>query len=311
MSVNISAQIVKELRDKTDAGMMDCKKALQETQGDLEAAVEWLRKKGVTSAAKKASRVASEGLVGVKMSDDGLTAVLMELNSETDFVAKNDTFRQLLDLLLKEYLAFNGNNVEEFKQSKVSGSDITVVDYINENIATIGENINLRRAVKLKVKEGAIVSYIHNSVAPNMGKIGVVVALESQADNDKLVKLGKNLGMQTAATKPIALNIADVDAATIAKEKALFVEQAKASGKPENIIEKMAEGKLRSFFEQVVLMEQVSVMDNKTKVSQVVADASAEAGKEIKVVSFERFTLGEGIEKQTTNLAEEVAGMIK
>ncbi|MFN8911577.1 MAG: translation elongation factor Ts [Alphaproteobacteria bacterium] len=307
--MTISASLVKELRDKTGAGMMDCKKALAETNGDVEAAVDWLRTKGLAAAAKKAGRVAADGLVATHV--DGKSGAVVELNSETDFVAKNDKFQNLATSLVRDYLAFNNNDIEAFKASKSSLSGKTVTEEVSEHIAVIGENMTLRRANKLQVSNGAVVSYVHNSVAPALGKIGVLVAIESDIASDKLQVLGKQIAMHIAASKPESLTTAELDQSLVEREKAVFVEQARASGKPDNVIEKMVGGRIAKFYEQVVLLEQMFVMDGKTKISQVVEDFAKENGGSAQIVAFERFALGEGVEKQETgSFADEVASMV-
>lgn len=305
--MTITASQVNELRQKTGAGMMDCKKALTECAGDFEQAVDWLRKKGLSAAAKKSDRAASEGAIAVMV--EGNKGAMIELNSETDFVAKNDKFQNLASELISQYIKSGDKSVEEFKQMQIS-SGKTVNDEIIENIAVIGENILLRRAVSLEVNKGVVVSYVHNVIAANLGKIGVLVALESELSAELLNSLGKQIAMHIAAAKPEALSVSDLDPAIIAKEKEIFTEQAKASGKPENVIEKMAEGRLAKFYEQVVLLEQTFIMDGKTKISQLIADFGAQNGGTVTLKAYERFVLGEGVEKVQTNLAEEVNAMV-
>jgi elongation factor Ts len=302
----ITASAVNELRQKTGAGMMDCKKALQEAGGDFEAAVEWLRKKGLAAAAKKAGRVAAEGLIAVEVSASGKTGALIELNSETDFVAKNDKFQALCVNVVKDFLNFEGD-LGSFKNSKCSASGKTIQEEISENVAVIGENMSLRRAHKISVNQGVVVSYMHNASSPNLGKIGVLVAFETDIDSGKVTPLGKQIAMHIAATKPESLNISELDQAMVEKEKAFIRDQASTSGKPEAVVEKMVEGRLLKFYEQVVLLEQVFVIDGKTRISQVIADFAKEHGGKISIKEFARFGLGEGIEKQETDLAKEVA----
>lgn len=300
----ISANLVKDLREKTGAGMMDCKKALVEAKGDFEVAVDWLRKKGLSQAAKKADRVAAEGLVAAFTS--GKKGSVLELNSETDFVSKNDKFQTLAANLVKDF--FNSNSdFNKFADSNYSASGKKVSEVVIEHIAVIGENMSLRRAASLEVANGAVVSYIHNQVVPGLGKIAVLVALESSAPADKLQTLGKQLAMHIAATKPESLSVSDLDQTLVQKERDILTDQAKGSGKPEAVIAKMVEGRLSKFYEQVVLLEQLFVMDGKTKISQVVEEAAKEAGAPITVKGFVRFALGEGIEKATTDFAAEVA----
>jgi elongation factor Ts len=300
--MSISANVIKDLREKTQAGMMDCKKALMETNGDFEAAVDWLRKKGLAAASKKAGRIAAEGLVALGV--EGNQGTVIEINSETDFVAKNDKFQALCGTLLKAASAFKGT-VEDFKDSQINGTKVS--DIINEHIAVIGENINLRRFVKLSVPKGAVVGYIHNQTAPGLGKIGVLVALESEAPTAKLQELGRQLAMHIAAINPQALEASELDTALVAKEKAVLQERAAASGKPAQVIEKMVEGGLKKFFKDVVLMEQTFCIDGKTEIREVVTNAAKDAGSPIKLSGYIRYALGEGIEKKEENLADEVA----
>jgi elongation factor Ts len=300
----ITASLVKELREKTGAGMMDCKRALTETSGDLENAVDWLRKKGLAAAAKKAGRVASEGLVGVATS--GTAGAVAEINSETDFVARNDRFQDFVSQVARVTLGTDGD-IETVKQTAYPGTDRSVADEVTNLIATIGENMNLRRCAKLSVDQGVVASYIHNSLAPNLGKIGVLVALESAGDQAKLQELGKQLAMHIAAARPEAVNIEDVDTSSLERERSVLAEQARASGKPEEIIAKMVEGRLRKYYEEVVLLEQTYVIDGETKVRKVIENAAKEAGAPITVKGIVRFVLGEGIEKEQTDFAAEVA----
>jgi elongation factor Ts len=302
----ITASLVKELREKTGAGMMDCKRALGETQGDIEGAVDWLRRKGLAAAAKKAGRIAAEGLVGVATS--GTAGAVVEVNSETDFVARNEAFqnfvRQVADLTLA-----NGE-IEAVKAAAFPGSTRNVAEELTHLVATIGENMNLRRVLRLQVAKGAVVSYVHNALAPGLGKIGVLVALESAGDAGKLAALGKQLAMHVAAANPQFLTIADVDAASLERERDVLREQAKASGKPDAIIDKMVEGRLRKYYEEVVLLEQIFVIDGETRIAKVVEAAAKEAGAPIKIVAFARFALGEGIEKEQADFAAEVAAQL-
>ncbi|WP_207458508.1 translation elongation factor Ts [Azospirillum sp. SYSU D00513] len=300
----ITAALVKELREKTGAGMMDCKKALNETGGDLEGAVDWLRKKGLAAAAKKSGRVAAEGLVAAATS--GTTGALVEVNAETDFVARNDKFQGFAAKVAEIALGTDGD-VEVIKQAGYPGAAHSVQDELTSLIATVGENMNLRRAVKLSVASGAVVSYIHSAIAPGLGKIGVLVALESTGAADKLAELGKQIAMHIAAARPEALDIADVDTSALDRERNVLSDQARASGKPENIIEKMVEGRIRKYYEEVVLLEQTYVIDGETKVRAVVEKVAKEIGAPIKLTGFARFALGEGIEKAETDFAAEVA----
>ncbi len=299
----ITAASVKELRERTGAGMMDCKKALAETNGDMEAAVDWLRAKGLSAAAKKAGRTAAEGLVGVAV--EGSKGAVVEVNSETDFVAKNEQFQDFVKNVAELALA-SGDDIEAMKAAAYPGGG-TVEEKLTDNIATIGENQSLRRAALLEVAQGTVVSYVHNAAAPNMGKIGVLVALESSAPADKLQALGKQLAMHIAAANPLALNAEDLDPALIERERAIAVEKATESGKPANIVEKMVEGSMAKFRKEHSLVSQLFVMDNKTPVSEVVAAASKDAGAPVELKGFVRFQLGEGIEKKQDDFAAEVA----
>jgi len=289
----ITAALVKELREVSGAGMMDCKKALSENGGNLESAVDWLRKKGLAAAAKKAGRVAAEGLVAVVPADK--KAVLVEVNSETDFVARNDKFQDFVSQVAKA--ALNAADVEALKNAKLSDGQ-TVAEKLTQLVATIGENKNLRRMAKLEVKDGVVATYMHNATVPNMGKIGVLVALESTGDKAKLAALGKQLAMHVAAANPSALDTGSVSQADLDRERAVLSEQARASGKPEEIIAKMVEGRLRKYYEDVVLLEQLYVIDGESRVKQVVEKAAKEIGAPVKVAGFVRMALGEGIAKE-------------
>ncbi|MBN8828599.1 MAG: elongation factor Ts [Sphingobacteriia bacterium] len=300
----ISAQIIKELREKTGAGMMDCKKALEENNGDFEQAVDWLRKKGLASAAKKAGRIAAEGLVGALVS--GKKGVVAELNAETDFVARNDQFMQLTENITKQLLTSPTNDVEALKNAQLA-SGSTVQEEIQNAIAVIGENMNLRRIASVSVDNGIVVSYVHNAVKDGLGKIGVLVALETQAEPEQVTTIGKQIAMHIAAAKPESLTVEELDQNLVEREKNIAAEQSRASGKPESVVEKMIEGRIRKFYEEVVLLEQVFVIDGKSKINQVLADLSKNLGKEVKIKQFVRFALGEGIEKQEANFADEVA----
>lgn len=302
---DITATMVKDLREKTGAGMMDCKKALNEVNGDMEAAVDWLRKKGLSAAAKKSGRVAAEGLVAV--ASNGAKASIVEINAETDFVARNEHFQGFVVQAAKIALA-SGTDAEALKTQAYEGKG-TVQDMLTHLVATIGENMNIRRVAHLSVSQGVVSSYIHNALAPNVGKIGVLVALESTADAGKLAELGKQLAMHVAAARPEALSVAEVDQAAVERERAIFADQAKASGKPEAIIAKMVEGRLRKYYEEVVLMEQVYVVDGETRVAQVIENAAKTLGAPVKLAGFVRYQLGEGIEKTEGDFAAEVAKM--
>lgn len=299
----ITAELVKKLRDSTSAGMMDCKKALSETKGDFEAAVDWLRKKGLSAAAKKSGRAASEGLVAAAV--EGKKGALIELNAETDFVARNEKFQATAKQIAGQALKTKGD-VEALKNEKLSTGK-TVQEEVTALIATIGENMTLRRSAVLEVSNGIVASYIHSAIAPGLGKIGILVGLESTGDAAKLEALGKQIAMHIAAARPESLDIASVSGEMLEREKNIFRDQAKASGKPDNIIEKMIEGRIRKYYEEIVLLEQVFVIDGKTKISDVVANASKEIGAPVKVTGFVRFALGEGVEKAENDFAAEVA----
>jgi elongation factor Ts len=302
----ITALLVKNLREKTGAGMMDCKKALVETNGDFEASIDWLRKKGLSSAAKKADRTAAEGLVAVKV--EGNTGAIIEINSETDFVARNDKFQHLVTSIAK--LALKSSDVESLKLATMP-SGKTVADEIIDNIATIGENINLRRMDIINVTDGVVGSYVHNSVVEGLGRIAVIVGLESKGDKTKLAELGKKIAMHIAASKPHVIDVPSLDKDLIQRERDIFIEQSRASGKSDNIIEKMVEGRVNKFYEEVVLLEQTFVIDGKLKISEVIENASKELGEAVKLTSFARYEVGEGIEQAETNFADEVAAVMK
>ena len=304
----ITASLVKELRDKTGAGMMDCKRALAETDADIEAAVDWLRKKGLAAAAKKAGRVAAEGLVGV--ATRGLAGAVVEVNSETDFVARNELFQAFVRTVTELALG-NDDDVEKLKRAAYPGTGRTVEAELAELVGRIGENLVLRRSARLQVGKGAVASYMHNSLAPGLGKIGVLVALESEAEEGVLAGLGRQLAMHVAAASPLYLDIASVPAAALERERNILREQAASSGKDAGIVERMVEGRLRKFYEETVLLEQIYVIDGESKVGKVVEAAAKSAGKPIRVTGFVRFALGEGIDKQTTDLAAEVAAQLK
>jgi len=299
----ITAATVKELRERTGAGMMDCKKALGETQGDMEAAIDWLRTKGLAAAAKKAGRQAAEGLVGVAVR--GTKGAVVEVNSETDFVAKNEQFQEFVRTVSSLALD-TGSDVEALKAANWPTGG-TVEEKLTANIATIGENQSLRRAALIEVGDGVVVSYVHNAVSAGLGKIGVLVALESTGDKAALEALGKSLAMHIAAANPLALRGEDLDADLIERERAIAAEKAKESGKPENIVEKMVEGALAKFRKEMAFLSQLFVMDNKTKVEDVVAAEAKKVGAPIAVAGFVRFQLGEGIEKKVDDFAAEVA----
>lgn len=299
---NITAQMVKELRERTDAGMMDCKSALTETNGDMEAAVDLLRKKGQAKAAKKAGRLAAEGLIGMTVA--GKKGVLVEVNSETDFVARNDLFQGLVKMIADVALNI-GSDVGKISASK-AGS-LTVAESIAEMIAKIGENMSLRRADILSVGNGVIASYMHNSVSEGLGKIGVVVAMESTGKADELAKLGRMVAMHIAASNPQAIDSARLDPKVVAREKEVMAEKYKAQGKPANMIDKIVESGLKTFYKEVCLLDQVYIHDTSKSVAQALKDAEAAVGAPIKVSGFLRYALGEGIDKPETDFAAEVA----
>lgn len=302
--MSISASQIKELRETSGAGMMDCKKALVETDGNIEEAMDWLRTKGLAKAAKKAGRTAAEGLVAI--AQDGNKAAIIELNSETDFVARNDQFQNIAEHTAQTALSTDGN-VEAVKSADYPTGGKNVADTITEAVATIGENMNLRRSKLVSVENGVISTYVHNAVKPNLGKIGVIVALNSDKQDEKISALGKQIAMHVAAAKPEALTREDVDASSLERERAVYKEQAMASGKPENIAEKMVEGRIRKFYEEVVLPEQTFVIDGKSKVSEVIDEVAKETGATISLADYALFVLGEGIEKEEDDFAAEVA----
>jgi len=295
----ITAALVKDLREKTGAGMMDCKRALIETTGDVEAAIDWLRTKGLAAAAKKSGRVAAEGLVGVVTAPG--RAAMVEVNAETDFVGRNDTFQAFVEAVAKIALQ-TGEDLDAIKAAPFPGSGRTVAEELTQLVATIGENMNIRRARVLSVGGGVVATYMHNALRPGLGKIGVLVAIEGAGEMAALETLGRQVGMHIAASTPEAVDIDGVDPASLAREKAVLVEQARQSGRPDNIIEKMVEGRIRKFYEEVVLLEQVWVHDGESRVKAILAKAG------VKLVGFARFKLGEGIDKpQGPDFASEVA----
>jgi elongation factor Ts len=299
----ITAAAVKELREKSGAGMMDCKKALNETNGDMDAAADWLRAKGLAAAAKKSSRTAAEGLVGVAVA--GTKGVAVEVNSQTDFVAKNDIFQSFVREVTAIALE-TGDDVDAIKAAKMASGG-TVEEVLTANIATIGENQVLRRAKKVEVAAGAVIPYVHNAAAPGLGKIGVLVALESNAGVDVLEPLGKQLAMHIAAAFPLALDETGLDQDVLARERGIAAEKASESGKPADIVEKMVEGAVKKFAKENALLSQLFVMDGKTPISDVVAKAAKDAGTAITLKDYVRFQLGEGIEKEESDFAAEVA----
>jgi elongation factor Ts len=300
----VTAALVKQLRDQTGAGMMDCKTALTESAGDFEAAVDWLRKKGLAAAAKKAGRVASQGLVGLEVA--GQRGALVEVNSETDFVARNSDFQALVRTVARLALEVSGD-LDRLKAAMVPGSARTVADEIAQAVAVIGENINLRRSAAVEVEEGAIGAYVHGALAPGLGTIGVLVGLQSAGDPERLAALGKQLAMHVAAARPQATSVERLDAATLERERAIYGEQARASGKPEGIVDKIVEGRVRKFYEEAVLLEQAFVIDPDLKVKDAIDRVAEEIGSSIAVTEFVRFALGEGLGGPASNPAEGVA----
>lgn len=302
--MSVTPAKIKELREKTGAGMMDCKKALLESNGDMEVAVDWLRKKGLAKAAKKSGRAAAEGLVGISAA--GSKAAMVEVNSETDFVARNEQFQQLVQGIAKAALDA-GSDVDNIKASTCPTTGKKVDDVITESISTIGENMNLRRAAVLEVEQGVVATYMHNQVIPGLGKIGVLLGLESTGDKTKLEELGKQICMHIAAASPEAMTREEVPSEKLERERDILKEQAIASGKPADIAEKMVEGRIRKYYEEVVLPEQLFVVDGKTKIADVVKAAEKDVGAPIKLSAFTRFQLGEGVAKEESDFAAEVA----
>ncbi|MEC8711919.1 MAG: translation elongation factor Ts [Pseudomonadota bacterium] len=304
--MSVTAALVKELREKSGAGMMDCKKALAETDGDMEAAIDWLRTKGLATAAKKSGRVASEGLVSFAV--DGTRGAVIELNAETDFVARNTEFQEFASTLAG--LALDSGDLDALSAADYPGTGRNVAEELTHKIATIGENMSLRRMASLSVGSGSIVSYMHSATAPGLGRIGVLVALESTASADVLEGLGKQIAMHIAATSPASLSVDDLDPESVQRERDVLIEQAKASGKPQEIAEKMVQGRMKKYYQEVVLLEQTSVIDGETRIADVVANAGKEAGADIALTGYVRFNLGEGIEKEETDFAAEVAAQL-
>ncbi|HUZ34262.1 MAG TPA: translation elongation factor Ts [Xanthobacteraceae bacterium] len=301
---NITASMVKELRDKTGAGMMDCKAALGESAGDLEAAVDWLRKKGLAKAAKKAGRVAAEGLIGVAVTAD--KGIVVEVNSETDFVARNDLFQGLVKMIADVALT-SGADVEKILAARVG--DRTVADAINGTIAKVGENMTLRRAAGLSVGKGAVATYIHNSVSDGLGRIGVIVALESAGNADELKTFGRMVAMHVASANPQAIDPSGLAAATVEREKNVLAEKFKAQGKPANVIDKIVESGLKTFYKEVCLLDQGFIFDDKKTVAQAVKEAESKVGAPIKIGGFVRYALGEGIDRPSGDFGGEVAAL--
>ena len=303
---NVSAQMVKTLREKTGAGMMDCKKALGETNGNIEEAVDWRRKKGLSAAAKKADRVAAEGLVAFAVKEGA--GALIEVNAETDFVSRNEVFQDFAATLASLVLE-HGDDIDVLKNIAYPGTGRNVEEQLTHNIATIGENMAIRRAVRVQDAD-VVVPYMHNSVASGLGKIGVLISIKSDAQVNELETLGKQLAMHVAATAPQALSVAELDPISVEREKNVLTEQAKASGRPEEIIGKMVDGRLKKFYQEVVLLEQTFVIDNETKISAVIEKKANELGKQVELTGFHRISLGEGIEKNEADFASEVAATL-
>ena len=302
----ITASLVKELRDKTGAGMMDCKNALTENDGDIETAIDWLRTKGIAKAEKKSDRVAAEGLIGV--ASEGSKSSIVEVNSETDFVARNDQFQQMVRDVATTALASDGA-VEAIAAATISGGDASVADTVTKMIGTIGENMKLRRSAVMEVSDGVVATYVHNAAGEGLGKLGVLVALESTGDTDALIAIGKQVAMHVAATNPVAATKDEMPADVVERERAIYVEQAAESGKPENIVEKMVEGRMRKYFQESVLLSQTFVIDGENTVEQAIKNAEESVGAPIIFKGFIRLALGEGVEKKEEDFAAEVAAM--
>ncbi|WP_417412922.1 translation elongation factor Ts [Hoeflea sp.] len=306
--MSITAAMVKELRDKTGAGMMDCKKALAENNGDMEASIDWLRAKGIAKADKKSGRTAAEGLIAV--ASEGKSAVVVEVNSETDFVARNDGFQDLARSIAAVALSTDGS-AEAVSAATVASTGKSVTDTVKDAIAHIGENMSFRRSTKLTVDNGIVATYVHNAVADGLGKLGVLVAVKSTGNADALAAIGRQVAMHIAATNPLALTSTDVDPVIADRERSVFIEQSRESGKPEAIIEKMVEGRMRKFYEEVALLSQAFVINPDQTVGQAVEAAAADAGAPVEIAGFVRFQLGEGIEKEESDFAAEVAAAAK
>ena len=306
--MEITAAMVKELREKSGAGMMDCKKALAETSGDMEAAIDWLRAKGIAKADKKSGRTAAEGLIGIATA--GHKAVVVEVNSETDFVARNDAFQDIVRGVAQVALSTNGT-VDAISAATYPATGKTVTDTIKDAVATIGENMSLRRAAMLEVEHGVVATYIHNAAGDGIGKLGVLVALKSVGDKAVLNSIGRQVAMHIAATNPLAVRAEEVDQAAAERERAIFIEQARASGKPDAIIEKMVDGRMRKFFEEVALLSQAFVINPELTVAAAVKEAEKEAGASIEITGMARLLLGEGVEKEESDFAAEVAAVAK
>ena len=300
----LSASTIKELREKSGAGMMDCKKALTETDGNMEEAIDWLRKQGLSAVAKKSGRVAAEGLIGVTINNN--SGAMVEINSETDFVARNELFQNFVKTCSTLVLS-SKNDIEALQKLPFPNSDRTVNQELANNIATIGENMNIRRVEFLEVSEGILVSYVHNNVADGLGRLGVLVALESKAKNSNLIETGKQVAMHIAATSPKSLNIEDLDPQIVEREREVLIDQAMASGKPKEIAEKMVQGRMNKFYQEVVLNEQVSVVDGETKIKDLIKKLSSDINHDVKIKGFKILKLGDGIEVGESNFAADVA----
>ena len=304
----ITASMVKELREASGAGMMDCKTALNENDGNMEAAIDWLRTKGLAKAAKKAGRVAADGLVGVV--SGGTSGAVVEVNSETDFVARNETFQGMVTDISSIALNTDGDH-DALLAADYPGADKSVEAHVQEMVGTIGENMTVRRSKTLSVSDGVVASYMHSQVADGLGKIGVLVALQSKGDKEKLDALGRQLAMHVAATNPLAVNVDSLNPDDIERERAVLIAEAKESGKPDEIIEKMVEGRLRKFYEEVVLTSQVFVIDGETRISKVLENAAGDVGAPVELTGFARFELGEGVDKgEEADFAAEVAAAV-
>lgn len=300
---NISASLVKELREKTGAGMMDCKNALTENNGDIESSVDWLRTKGLAKAAKKSGRVASEGLIAISSSDS--FSVIVEVNSETDFVARNESFQNVANTISQ--LGLLSSSIDDLKIQKIENKDINVEEYITEMISSIGENINLRRMIRFESSNTNIASYIHGQVSEGLGKIGVMVNLKSTVNNEIVNELGKKIAMHIAATNPLSISIEDIPSDILERERNILIEEARESGKPEEIIEKMIEGRLKKFYQESVLLEQTYVIDGESRVADVLNSLDSP----VEIIDFVRYELGEGIEKESgDDFASEVDSMV-
>ena len=302
--MTLSASMVKELREISGAGMMDCKKALVECNGNMEDAIDWLRKQGLSAVAKKSSRVAAEGLIGISI--NGVQGAIVEINSETDFVARNELFQNFVKKC-SSLVLMHKSDIEALKASPFPDTGRSVDQELSNNIATIGENMNIRRVEHIEVSEGVLFSYIHNKVTEDLGKLGVIVAIESKAKENQLEDIGKQIAMHIAATSPKSLNIEDLDSELVKREREVLIDQAMSSGKPKEIAEKMVQGRLQKFFQEVVLNEQISVIDGETKIKDVINKLSKDLGTEVKISDFKILKLGEGIEVAENDFAAEVA----